>query len=55
MTRKWDGKGLVFPVESLFGGKIGGDISADGWHTFFGSSAISEMAVTVPSITWELF
>ncbi len=33
----------------------GGDISADGWHTFWGSGAGSSMSVSVPSITWELF
>jgi len=33
----------------------GGNVSAEGWHTFSGSGAGASMSVAVPSITWELF
>jgi hypothetical protein len=33
----------------------GGNVSADGWHTFSGSGAGARLAVAIPSITWELF
>ena len=33
----------------------GGNVSADGWHTFSGSGAGASLSVAVPSITWELF
>lgn len=33
----------------------GGDVSADGWHAFWGSGAGATMSVAVPAITWELF
>lgn len=32
----------------------GGDVSGDGWGTFFGSGASANLSVTVPSIRWEL-
>jgi hypothetical protein len=32
----------------------GGDVSADGFGTFFGSGAGDDLSVAVPSITWEL-
>ena len=33
----------------------GGNVSAEGWHTFSGSGAGASMSVAVPSTTWELF
>jgi hypothetical protein len=33
----------------------GGNVSAEGWHTFSGSGAGASMSVAIPSITWELF
>jgi hypothetical protein len=33
---------------------MGGDVSAAGWHTGWGSAAGNEMFASVPSITWEM-